>query len=1178
MKGLPQLRVRTEYSFRSCYGPVARVAERLEEIGCPAAGIVDTSGTWGHVDWERHVPNPMFGAELVFERGDLKPRAWVLAEDLAAFYRLTSNPPQDPNEMANAAGVIRFAGAALTDPETFDYIDVNPRSRRRTRQALALARHTGKPLVVTSDNDYPGPEDRDRFLAWDDSLKMTPQYILAEEELRRALPDLDDETFRSAVRNCHEVAERLQGIKLRKAPLISVPGDIRELVESGRQYRLERGHIAEWTEEYQARLERELALIHEKQFESYFIVVADMVTWAKERMLVGPARGSSAGSLVCYLLRITEVDPIVHGLLFERFIDVNRADLPDIDIDFNDQKRELVFDYLREKYGHEHVARIGSINRLKARSVVAHVGKKLGIPHGAAFGMLNVLIEHSSGDSRYGKGLEDTINGTKPGQDFIARYPEAALMGELELHASHTGQHAAGIIVSNEPVLEYCTVRDGIAQVDKEAAEYLNLLKIDALGLRTLGVIEDAGCVTPQQLYDLTLDDPRVFDVVNSGKFSGVFQFEGASQRRVARQIEVKSFRELDHITALARPGPLGGGATGSYIERTAGREPITYKHPSMAEYLAETQGVVVYQEQVMRIVRELGKFSWEKTSVIRKAMSGRKGAEFFNRLGEEFVAGAAESGLSAQDAKELWDSLIHMGAWSMNKCMKHDTKVKLCHANGHIGPTPTLKELHDYYKVNPSRWVRQRKSMPVLMAMGEDGVAVPRKAKDIIKTGVKPCVRLTFADGRVVECTADHKFIINGRWMRCGDAAPGDIFVDCARHHHIKNHKFDEVEDKGRGWRAGRSGGAGDSINKRTPIKEAFRAERLGTACDDCGKVRKRMEVHHNDHCHGKERPHDLAWLCSGCHKKRHMDAGDWLPPYGRGWQRARGAQLVSVEDIGEHETYDIEMPDPDHNYVLANGIVTHNSHTVSYAIISYWCAYMKAYHPLEYAAACLRHAKDDTQVVELLRELDQEGIPFTPFDPDASEVNWSVKDGRLLGGFSILRGIGPVKAAAYLAKREAGQLTDEDRAKLAALPPKIDDLYPGRTLWGEMYDHPEKFNINGKVKLIADLEDQENAVIICRLVRLDRRDHNEAMRLAKRGYALKGQTLFLDAFVVDDSVAQPVSLRIRSRDWHRVGEPMADKAKPGDWFLVRGTWLAQFSMMSATKVKCLTNPEMFS
>ena len=252
--------------------------------------------------------------------------------------------------------------------------------------------------------------------------------------------------------------------------------------------------------------------------------------------------------------------------------------------------------------------------------------------------------------------------------------------------------------------------------------------------------------------------------------------------------------------------------------------------------------------------------------------------------------------------------------------------------------------------------------------------------------------------------------------------------------------------------------------------------------------------------------------------------------------------------------------------------------SHTVSYAIISYWCAYMKAYHPLEYAAACLRHAKDDTQVVELLRELDQEGIPFTPFDPDASEVNWSVKDGRLLGGFSILRGIGPVKAAAYLAKREAGQLTDEDRAKLAALPPKIDDLYPGRTLWGDLYDHPEKFNINGRVKLIAELEDQENAVIICRLVRLDRRDHNEAMRLAKRGYALKGQTLFLDAFVVDDSVAQPVSLRIRSRDWHRVGEPMADKAKPGDWFLVRGTWLAQFSMMSATKVKCLTNPEMFS
>lgn len=923
---IPQLRVRTEYSYRSCYGPVARVAEVLAELGSPAAGIVDTTGTWGHVDWERELSKtsviPLYGTEFVMPQEDgRKPRCWVLAEDLAAFYRLSSANPTEPQALAQATGVVRFAGAALTDPETFDYVDINPRSRRQGMRALALARSTGKPLVLTSDNDFPGIEDRDRFLAWDDSKKMTPQHILSERELRAALHWMDDATFATALANTHEVAERCGGLKLARAPMISVEGDLRELVEAGRKYRLERGHIARWTEEYATRLDRELLLIEQKGYESYFKVVADMVQWAKQRMLVGPARGSSAGSLVCYLLQITEVDPLPHHLIFERFIDVNRADLPDIDIDFNDQEREQVFAYLAEKYGQENVARIGSISRLKPRSVMAHVGKKMGVPHGATFPVLNVLIEYSSGDSRYGKGLEDTLTNTQPGKDFMIRYPEAELMGELENHASHSGQHAAGIIVSNVPVVEYCTVRDGIAHVDKGGAEYLNLLKIDALGLRTLGVIEDTGCITPQELYDLPLDDPEVLDIFNQRKFSGIFQFEGAAQRRVSLQIPVTSFKQIDHITALARPGPLGGGAAGTYINRNAGREEITYRHPSMQEYLGDTMGVVLYQEQVMRIVRELGNFSWEDTSVIRKAMSGRKGKEFFDRHGEKFAEGAARLGIDEEQAHAIWEEICSFGAWGMNK------------------------------------------------------------------------------------------------------------------------------------------------------------------------------------------------------------------------------------------------------------------SHTVSYAVISYWCAYMKRYHPLEYAAACLRHAKDDDQTVEILRELNTEGVSFVPFDPDLSQENWSAVDGRLIGGFTNLHGIGAVKAAYYVHKRATVGLTDEDRESLAKRKIKHQELYPARAMWGHIYDDPDGHNVHGPIKQFAELQDWENAVVICKLVKQERRDENETVRLARRGGERKtGQTQFLDAFVVDDSVSKPVLLRIKPRDWNRIGERMADRAVPGqDWFLVRGKWLAQFSMMSVTKIKCLTNPEMF-
>lgn len=923
---LPHLRTRSEHSHREAYGPVEEVAERLAAIGCEQAGLVDSKGTWGHVAWQKallaHDIQPLFGTEFKMPDGEgRKPSCWVLSEDLRAFYRLSSTNPTTPEELAQATGVVRFAGAALTDPECFDYIDVNPRSIRRTMAAIELHKRTKKPLVITDDNDYPAPEDKLRFLAWNDSKKMTPQHILSDSEMIAALkPLLGDELFDQAWRNTFEVGERLAGQRLNVAPMIDVAGDLAALVEQGRQYRLQQGHIEAWTDEYQQRLEREMDMIKRKNYESYFLVVADLVVWSKERMLVGPARGSSAGSLVCYLLRITEVDPLIHGLIFERFIDVNRDDLPDIDIDFNDQKREQVFEYLGNTYGQDNVARIGSINRLKPRSVMAHAGKKLGIPHGATFSVLNVLIEYSSGDSRYGKGLEDTLNNTRPGREFMERFPEAELMGELENHASHTGVHAAGIIVSNVPVIEHCTVRDGVAHLDKKDAEALNLLKIDALGLRTLGVIEDTGCVTPEELYALRFNDERVFDIFNQGKFSGVFQFEGGAQRRVSTQIPINEFTKIDHVTALARPGPLGGGAANTYIARNMGREEVAYRHPSMEAYLSDTLGVVLYQEQVMRIVREIGQFSWEETSVIRKAMSGRKGKEFFDRRGEMFAEGAAEQGIPQEEAYTIWEEICSFGAWGMNR------------------------------------------------------------------------------------------------------------------------------------------------------------------------------------------------------------------------------------------------------------------SHTVSYAMISYWCAYMKYHYPLEYAAACLRHAKDDEQTIEILRELNKEGVDFLPFDPHLSRINWAAIDGKLVGGFMNLIGIGPVKAQFYVQKRDKDGLTDEDLKKIAKHKPKHEDLTPGRTLWGHIYDDPAAHNIHGPVQHIADLEDFEVGVIICKLVRQERRDENETVRLAKRGYAKSGQTLFLDCFMVDDSTSKPVVVRIKTGLWPTIGEKMADRAVPDkDWFLVRGKWLKQFSMMTVNKIKCLTNPRMF-
>ena len=920
MTSLPQLRVRTEFSFRQGFGPVPAVAAALHGLGCGAAAMVD-GGTWGHATWLKQLTKagikPMFGTELVLLRADgRKPVAWALAEDTRKFYNFSTAAQQPGADLhalfRESRGIIRFAGAALTDPDCFDYIDLNPASPLQQRAALELHKRTKKPLVITSDNAYPTRDDYYAFMAISGKERVTPQHLLTIQELRAWLPVLTASQFKRAVSNVHEVAERCAST-LPQAKIIRFDGDLTAMAQEGKAMRLALGHISAWTDEYEARMQHELLLIAKKEYQSYFLVVADLIIWAKQRMLVGPGRGSSAGSLVCYLLRITEVDPLQHGLLFERFIDLTRNDLPDIDIDFSDSKREQCFTYLADKYGHDKVARIGSINNLRAKSVIAKVVERLAIPEREKYDVLNVLIEYSSGDSRYGHSLEDTMTQTEPGKKFIAAHPEAAVMFRLENHASHTGVHAAGVIVCNEPISDFCTVgAEGVAQIDKPYAEAINLLKIDALGLRTLGVIENAGVVTADELYALKLDDQRVFDLFNSRRYAGIFQFEGQAQRRVSAEVHIDSFRRIDHVTALARPGPLGGGASQKYIARAAGREAVSFRHPSMETYLGPTMGVVLYQEQVMRIVREIGQFSWEGTTVIRKGMSGRRGKEFFDLQGAEFIKGAQSIGLSIQAAEEIWAEICTFGAWGMNA------------------------------------------------------------------------------------------------------------------------------------------------------------------------------------------------------------------------------------------------------------------SHTTSYGIISYWCAWMKTYHGLAYAAACLRNVKDEDQAYELLRDMNSEGIQYTPFDVDVSDVDWAVVNGRLVGGFMNLEGYGPAKAGAAVRAREAGKL---DREKIAKAPVRFQELYPLSAAYGRIYANPE---LNGcrpgsVVSRLDVLPPNGNVLLIVKVLRKELRDENETVRVGRRdGKLLAGPTLFVDVFVTDDS-GTPLTLRFDRFAFEPTGRLASERLEPGDALLVRGKRIPNFAMVKVDKMRCL-------
>jgi DNA polymerase III alpha subunit len=678
---IPQLRVRTEFSFKTAFGPVARVAEALKEIGSPAAGIVDAD-TWGHVRYaaalEKEGIRPLFGSEITVPMLDgRKPVAWALAEDSKAFYRFSSaarDPAADiPKLFADSKGIIRFAGAALTDPACFDYIDLNPGSPLQQRAAMRLHQSTGKPLVITSDNAYPRPSDYAAFMAIINRDRITPQTIMSRRELHAALVDngpLDDVQFMRAVANTFEASERAIS-KLEKAPIIQVPGDLRAMVEAGKRYRIDSGHIEHWSGEYQNRLEYELGLIESKKFDSYFIVVADLIQWAKQRMLVGPGRGSSAGSLVCYLLRITEIDPLAFGLLFERFIDVTRKDFPDIDIDFNDQKRDAIFDYLKNKYGIECVARIGNVLTLKPKSLLnSRIMDKFGVPAHEWQHLRDVTpMFELPGSSLYGKAIKHALETTDTGKRFAQTYPQACIVCEAENHASHTGVHAAGVAVANVPIVDFCTVGpDGIAHVDKVDAEELNLLKIDALGLTSLGILEDAGA-SGEDLYALKPNDPEVFRLFREDRYTGIFQFDGKTTQNISSKLHINDFGLVVHIMALSRPGPKDGGATDVYIKRANGAEPLEYEHPSLEPILKPTQGIILYQEQVMRICREIAGFEWEDVMDIRRAIGKKKGNEYFNQRRAQFVAGAlATVGMPPTVANSVWEQMLTFGTYGFNQ------------------------------------------------------------------------------------------------------------------------------------------------------------------------------------------------------------------------------------------------------------------------------------------------------------------------------------------------------------------------------------------------------------------------------------------------------------------------------------------------------------------------------
>ncbi|MBI4231119.1 MAG: DNA polymerase III subunit alpha [Planctomycetes bacterium] len=435
---------------------------------------------------------------------------------------------------------------------------------------------------------------------------------------------------------------------------------------------------------YLARLDHELRMIEQMDFVSYFLIVRDLIQYAKRSGIpVGPGRGSSASSLVAYVLEITDVDPLLYDLIFERFLQPGRANLPDIDIDFCQEGRARVIEYVRQKYGADCVAQIITFGRLAARAAIRDVGRVLDLP----LPLVDTLAKKIP--ARPGITLAEALKGDKDLQETSQQDEQVRHLfttaQKLEGLCRHASTHAAGVVIGDRPLTElvplYRNGDDVTTQYEMEHLEAIGLLKIDFLGLRTLTVLDTAAKFVQERtgarpdLDRLPLDDPETYALLARGEGKGVFQCESRGMRELLQNLKPDTFGDIIALLALYRPGPLEAGMVEEFVRRKHGQSKVAVPHPTLEPILRGTYGVIVYQEQVMRIANILAGFSMEEADALRKAM-GKKVPEIIANLRERFLQGARKEGVPPKTAEEVFGLIAYFGGYGFNKA--HSTAYAL--------------------------------------------------------------------------------------------------------------------------------------------------------------------------------------------------------------------------------------------------------------------------------------------------------------------------------------------------------------------------------------------------------------------------------------------------------------------------------------------------------------------
>ena len=579
-----------------------------------------------------------------------------------------------------------------------------PEDRLVNVEMARIGEELGIELVATNDAHYLSSGDVEahdallcvltgKLISDEKRLRYTgTEYLKSETEMGRLFADhLKLDTIARAIENTGKVAEKVEDYDILgryQMPRFPIPDGhtsvsyLKEVALAGLRDRLKLKSGEEPEKLYQDRLLFELDVMEEMGFPTYFLVVWDYIRFARDHgIAVGPGRGSAAGSLVAYALGITTIDPVKHGLLFERFLNPERKSMPDIDTDFCIERRGEVIDYVTRRYGEDKVAQIITFNRMTSKAVLKDVARVLDIPYGEADRLAKLIPVVRGKPAK----LSEMIGAESPAPEFREKYesdPKVRHWVDLARRIEGTnktfGVHAAGVVIAADPLDELVPLQrnnDGqvITQYFMEDVESMGLLKMDFLGLKNLTMIEKATSLiekSSQEKIDMEAlpeEDQATFDLLARGDLEGIFQLESSGMRQIVKDLKPSSLEDISSILALYRPGPLDAGLIPKFINRKHGRESMDVVHPKLEPILQETYGIMVYQEQIMKIAQDLAGYSLGEADLLRRAMGKKKKSEM-EKHQDIFVKGAQERGVDGRVATSLFEQMVMFAEYCFNK------------------------------------------------------------------------------------------------------------------------------------------------------------------------------------------------------------------------------------------------------------------------------------------------------------------------------------------------------------------------------------------------------------------------------------------------------------------------------------------------------------------------------